>query len=404
MARPLRAAPPAKPARPARSAPPRRQPAASLPPSQAAVADLDLLRQLSNAVAVSGDEGAVRRLVLEAIRPYVDEVKVDALGSVLAVKRAPRKRDAPRVLLAAHMDEVGLMILDHEADGSLRFEVVGGIGDRALLGKPVLVGPRRLPGVIGAVPVHLLNGDRQSTVVRASHMRIDIGATSAEAARRLVTLGDRATFATEFAVLGGPDGGALRGKALDDRLGCASLIALLRAGPYPVDLHAAFTVQEEVGLRGARVAGYAVEPAAAFALDCTPALDLPDSRGRENTQYNSRLGLGPALYVADGRTISDRRLVDHLTRVAESAGLPYQFRQPGGGGTDAGAIQQARAGVPVVSVSVPARYLHEPAALARLADWRATLALVEQALLQFGPDVLKRRATPARPRARSARL
>ena len=371
---------------------PRRTPAA--PPPRQAEPDLDLLRQLSNAVGVSGDEGAVRRLVLEAIRPHVDEVKVDALGSVLAVKRAAKNRNAPRVLLAAHLDEVGLMILDHDADGSLRFEIVGGISERTLLGKAVLVGARRLPGVIGAAPVHLLTGDRQSTVVHSGQMRIDIGAGSAEAARRLVALGDRATFATEFTTMGA----TLRGKALDDRLGCATLIALLRAGPYPVDLHAAFTVQEEVGLRGARVAGYAVEPQAAIALDCTPALDLPDSRGRENTQYNSRLGLGPALYVADGRTISDRRLVDHLVRTAEAAGLPYQFRQPGGGGTDAGAIQQTRAGVPVASVSVPARYLHEPAALARLEDWRGTLRLVELALEQFGPDVLKRGAGAARDR------
>ena len=327
----------------------------------------------------------MRRLVLEAIGPHVDEVKVDTLGNVLAVKRAAR-RAAPRLLLAAHMDEVGLMIVDHDTDGSLRFEVVGGVSERVLLGKAVIVGPRRLPGVIGAAPVHLLGGERLETVVRPGQMRIDIGAGNLDAARRQVAVGERATFATEFAVLGG----TLRGKALDDRLGCASLIGLLRGGPYPVELHAAFTVQEEVGLRGARVAGYAVEPQAAIALDCTPANDLPDSRGRENTQYNARLGQGPVIYLADARTISDRRLVDYLRRLAEDAHLPYQIRQPGGGGTDAGAIQQTRAGVPVVSVSVPARYLHSPAALARAADWENTFRLLALALEHFDARVLKR--------------
>ena len=366
-------------------------------PARAAKPDLELLRALSNAAAVSGDEGAVRKLVLEAIRPHVDEVHVDALGSVLAVKRAAKGRSAkggsaPRLLLAAHMDEVGLMIVDHDSDGSLRFDLVGGVNEATLLGKAVLVGPRRLPGVIGAAPVHLLSGERRETPMRSGQMRIDLGAGSQDAARRQVALGERATFATEFAVLddGAGKAVALRGKALDDRLGCASLIGLLRGGPYPVELHAAFTVQEEVGLRGARVAGYAVEPDAAIALDCTPANDLPDSRGRENTQYNARLGHGPVIYVSDAHTISDRRLVDYLRRTAAGTKLPHQIRQPGGGGTDAAAIQKSRAGVPVVSVSVPARYLHSPAALARAADWENTFKLLALALAGWDTSVLKR--------------
>jgi putative aminopeptidase FrvX len=360
------------------------QPASRRQPAN--LADVELLRSLSNAVSVSGDEGAVRKLVLEAIGPHVDEVKVDALGNVLAVKRAAKGRRGPRLLLAAHMDEVGLMIVDHDSDGGLRFEVVGGVSERVLLGKAVVVGPRRLPGVIGAAPIHLLNNDRMETVVRTGQMRIDIGAGSQEVARRQVALGERATFATEFTLLDG----ALRGKALDDRLGCTTLISLLRGGPYPVELNAVFTVQEEVGLRGARVAGYAVEPDAAIALDCTPSNDLPDSRGRENTQYNARLGHGPVIYLADARTISDSRLVSFVCRTAEGAGIPYQIRQPGGGGTDAGAIQQTRAGVPVASISVPARYLHTPAALARTEDWENSLRLVQQVLERFDSKVLKK--------------
>lgn len=349
--------------------------------------DLALLRELSNAVAVSGDESAVRKIVLEAIQGHADEVKVDALGNVLAVKHARNGGSRDRVLVAAHMDEVGLMITDIESDGALRFETVGSIADTVLLGKTVLVGAKRLPGLIGAAPVHLLSDERRGSIIKANQMRIELGVTSGEAAKKLVKVGDRATFATELAEVGP----SLRGKALDNRLGCATLIELLRGPAYGFELHAAFTVQEEVGLRGARVAGHAADPACAFVLDCTPAHDLPHADSeKENTQYNARLGLGPALYVADRATISDDRLVRYLRQTAEGAGLPWQYRQPGGGGTDAGAIHLARGGVPSVSVSVPGRYLHTPAALVRADDWRNSLRLMRRALENWTPKVLKR--------------
>ncbi len=379
--------------KPIRKPTPKPKPAAKAPPKAALVTaansasggDIELLRQLSNAAAVSGDEGAVRQLVLNAIRPHADEVKVDALGNVLAIKKGTGKGE--RVLVAAHMDEVGFMISDIEADGALKFEVVGGVSDGVLNGKAVLVGPKRLPGLIGSMPIHLLPDDRRSTVVKVNQLRMEIGCTTGEAAKKLVKVGDRATFATEFAVVGP----SLRGKALDDRLGCATLIELLRGPAFACDLHAAFTVQEEVGLRGARVAGYAANPACAFVLDCTPALDLPHSDAeRENTRYNSRLGLGPAIYVSDAATISDDRLVRYLQQTAEKNGLPYQIRQPGGGGTDAGAIHLARGGVPSVSISVPGRYLHTPVSLVRADDWHNSLRLVRTALENWTPKVMKR--------------
>lgn len=352
--------------------------------------DLNFVAQLSNTVAVSGDEGAVRKLILDAIRPHVDEVKVDALGNVLAVRRS-RSRNAQRVLVAAHMDEVGFMVTGYDSDGSLKFDVVGGVDERILPGKPVLVRAEGglLPGVIGAVPIHLLSPEQRNSVVKAKALRIDLGVENAEAAKKLVKAGDRGTFAAEFRTLGEGAERSLCGKALDNRLGCATLVELLKNGPYPCELHAAFTVQEEVGLRGARVIGYAVDPAAALVLDCTPARDLPPSREeRENIHYNTRLGLGPAIYVADASTLHDRRLIRYLRATAQQAGLPYQIRQPGGGSTDAGAIHIARAGVPSVSVSVPGRYLHAPAALARLADWRNTVALLQAALAGWSAKVL----------------
>ncbi|MDW8326485.1 MAG: M42 family metallopeptidase [Anaerolineales bacterium] len=352
--------------------------------------DLDFVARLSNAVAVSGDESAVRKLILDVIRPHVDEMKVDALGNVLAVKRS-RSRNAQRMLVAAHMDEIGFMVTGHDSDGSLKFDVVGGVDERILPGKPVLVRAESglLRGVIGVAPIHLLNSEQRNSVVKVKALRIDLGVENAEAAKKLVKAGDRGTFATEFRTLGEGAEQSLCGKALDNRLGCATLVELLQNGPYPCELHAAFTVQEEVGLRGARVIGYAVNPAAAFVLDCTPARDLPPSlEERENIHYNTRLGLGPAIYVADPSTLHDRRLIRYLEATAQKAGLPYQIRQPGGGSTDAGAIHLARAGIPSVSVSVPARYLHTPAALARLADWRNTVALIQAALAGWSAKVL----------------
>jgi endoglucanase len=168
----------------------------------------------------------------------------------------------------------------------------------------------------------------------------------------------------------------------------ATLIELVKNSPPNIDLLEAFTVQEEVGLRGAGVAAHALDPDLAIAIDSTPANDLPSWDGSENTAYNTHLDAGPAIYLADGSTLSDPRLVRYLIETAEAAGIPYQVRQPGGGGTDAGAIHRARAGIPSISVSVPGRYAHTAAGLARLSDWEHTLALLHRALAQLDPQLL----------------
>ncbi len=345
-------------------------------------AQIKLLERLSNACAVSGDEREVRAIVLEEVRPHADEVKVDALGNVL-VTRKGKGRKRLRAMLAAHMDEVGFMLTYDDGDGIFRFETVGGLDERQLVGKPVWVGSEHLPGVIGAKPIHLTKADERKKAIPIDSLRIDIGPEAKAKA------GDRAAFATRFARLGP----SLRGKALDDRLGVATLIELVKHAPPNVDLLAAFTVQEEVGLRGARVAAYAFEPDLGIAIDCTPAMDLPsweqeNGQPVENTGYNTRLDAGPAIYVADGATLADPRLVRHLVDTAEALEIPFQFRQPGGGGTDAGAIHLSRAGVPSVSVSVPGRYAHTAAGLARLSDWQHTLALLHAALARLSRKTL----------------
>ena len=341
-----------------------------------------ILKELSEAVGVSGDEGAVRILLKKAIAGHVDEMWVDNLGNLLAIKRGTGEV-ALRVLVDAHMDEIGMMITGFDSDGTLRFEPVGGIDDRVMLGKMVWVGPKRLPGVIGGKPIHLLEDGEYKSVARRKGLRIDIGAADKDGAKREVKIGDRATFATEFLDLGP----TMMGKAFDDRVGCAVIVELLRGDPFPCDLAIAFTVQEEVGLRGARVAGYRLEPDIAFALEGTLCDDLPKD---DDVSPVTELGQGPALTVMDRGTIADPRLVSFLTATAEAHDIPFQFRRVTGGGTDAGALHLSRAGVPSAGVSIPCRYIHAPAAICSKGDFDNCVRLMRAALMELTPAVIAR--------------
>ncbi len=349
-------------------------------------AQIRLLERLCRAVAVSGDEKQVRTIVLEQIEAHADEINVDAVGNVLAVRRGSQK-PALKVMLAAHMDEVGFMITHDEGGGIFRFETVGGLDVRQLAGKSVVVGQSQVPGVIGAKPVHLSTPSERRNSIPLDNLRIDIGSE----AKASVRPGDRAVFSPNFQPLGAGLSRSLRGKAMDDRVGVATLIELFKYAPAHIDLLAAFTVQEEVGLRGATVAGYTLAPDLAIVLECTPAQDLPHwDVEEENTRYNARLGHGPAIYRVDRATLSDSRLFEYLAGVADEHKIRYQFRQAGSGGTDAGAIHKTRAGVPSVSVGVPGRYLHTAASLIRLADWRGAFQLIHAALHGLDAELLSR--------------
>jgi len=341
------------------------------------------LRNLSNAPGISGDESAVRRMVIDSIKDHVDELRVDTMGNVLAVKHAQGKARL-RVMLDAHLDEIGFMIFGANDDGSLKFRAVGGVDDRILPGKAVLVGPDRLPGVIGVKPIHLLKGEM--SVMKIEDLAIDIGAANDSEANNLVTIGQTAVFATEFRTWNG----IASGKALDDRAGCAVLIEVLRGPRSPVEILAAFTVQEEVGLRGAQVAAHTFDPDAAVAIDATPANDLPPTIDQD-VSPNTRLGHGPAIYVMTRHDLSDPHLVQHFMTTGDALKIPYQMRQPGGGGTNAGGIIPARSGVPTISVSVPTRYLHSPASLIYLKDVRTTVKLVRESVARLTPEILHRR-------------
>ncbi len=354
---------------------------------RAAVEDFDwgLLARLSEARGISGAEAAVRRILVEALGGRLQELRADSMGSLYgrlpAEPAAAGHRPPPRVMVCAHMDEVGLMVTGIGRDGSLAVEAVGGIDARVLLGQPVAVGDEGLPGVIGLKPVHLSSPGERETPPALKELKVDIGVDSAEAAERLVSPGDAVTFATRFLDLGP----TLLGKAFDDRGGCALLCALVDRA-YPVTVEAVFTVQEEVGLRGARVAAHRVAPDCALVLECGTTDDTP--KERDDTPV-MRLGAGPAITVMDRSMIADRRLVAHLLATAEAEGIPCQIRAPKGGGTDGGRIHLSRAGVPTAVVSLPCRYLHAPASLIAKSDLLHALALLRAALRRLSWEVLE---------------
>lgn len=333
-----------------------------------------LLARLSEARGVSGDEGAVRNLILEQVRPHVEAFRVDAMGNLLVVKG--RHKPGPRVMVAAHMDEVGLMITHVEKNGWLRFAKVGGIDDRLLPGKRVLIGPDAVPGVIGSKPIHL-DEKGARTVTPAADMVIDIGVTSRAEAEKVVRPGHYATFDTAFGAFGQ---GCWKGKAFDDRAGCAVLVELLRH-EYDFPVYGAFTVQEEVGLRGAATAAYAIAPDLALVLEGTTCADIP---GNEPHRQSTRLGDGPAITVMDRAHIPPRWLVDRLAAAAERRGVPYQWKRTTAGGTDAGPIHLSRTGVPTAVVSVPCRYIHSPCAVMSRRDFDAAQQLVRGFLEDLG--------------------
>jgi endoglucanase len=341
---------------------------------------MTILKELSEAIGVSGQEGPVRSIVLNAIREHVDQVEVDTMGNVLALKRGTAS-DPVRVMIAAHMDEVGLMVIGHDSQGFLRFNEVGGIPDPMLPGKVVLVGPEAIPGVIGVKPVHLADDDEIEKAVKMENLVIDIGANSKKEAEGLAPLGTCAAFSTKFREIGP----TVSGKAFDDRAGCAVLVELLLGERFPCDVHAAFTVQEEVGLRGARVAAFKIKPDCGFALEGTICDDIPKDKDESPT---TKLGDGPAISVMDRTYIADKRLLDLLMSTAKELEIPYQIKQPGVGGTDAGAMVRSRAGVPSVGLAVPSRYIHSPVALLSLADFDNTVRLMRESLSRLSRRTL----------------
>ena len=349
----------------------------------------ELLGRLSEAFGPSGNEKAVRALVRDEIQASVDKIDVDAMGNLIAFKAGAGPEPRLRVMLSAHMDEVGFMITKVNKNGTLSFRAPA-VDARMLLAKRLVIGEGRLPGIIGAPVPHLQKGDAAGRVVDANELFIDIGASEEKGANGKVTVGDFATFATRYTPLSeDPAWPTVRGKAFDDRAGCATLVTLLKGERYPVDVYGVFTVQEEVGLRGARAAAHRVDPQAAFALEGTICDDLPRPPDEDSTPV-TRLGEGPAITLMDRSMVAHPGLVSLLQETAAAENIPVQYKAPGLGGTDSGAIHVARGGIPSIAVAVPCRYIHGPAAILNLSDLQATVRLMDAALRRIAPEHLAR--------------
>lgn len=329
------------------------------------MADIKLLKELCALEGVSGNEGSVRARILEEIKPHATRVEVDALGNVIAFKKGSQPAKT-RLMLSAHMDEVGLILTHITDEGLLKFTAVGGIDQRVLCGKQVVVNGHF--GVIGGKPVHLMKGDEREKAVPVDELSIDIGAENREDAERAVSLGDVASFVSGF----DDTGSMLRGKALDDRVGCALLVELLRRD-LPYDMTVAFCVQEEVGLRGARCAAYSVEPQAAIVVETTTAADVA---GVDEGKEVCHLGAGPVVSFMDRSTIYDKEYYRLAFSLAKEAGIACQTKHAVAGGNDAGAIHVSRGGVRTIAVSLPCRYLHAPWGMIAKSDLAATEQLL----------------------------
>ncbi len=342
---------------------------------------MDTLRQLSEMAGIPGREDHVRHFIAERIAPSVDRLETDALGNLHAVRSCGRE-GAPKLMIAAHMDEIGFVVRFVDDRGFLRLQPLGGFDPRNLFARQVTVhasqAERELVGVLNPAgkPVHLSTAEERGKVPALDAFFVDLG-LEAERVKAMVRVGDMVTLRQPFADLGS----VVTGKALDDRAGCWILMETLeRLEDAAMDVHAVFTVQEEVGVRGATTSAFKVAPDLAVALDTTLAVDTPESRDDLRV---TQLGKGTAIKVMDSMSISTRWLVDALVELAERRAVPYQLEVLPLGGTDAAAMQRSREGAPSITISTPSRYVHTVTEMVAKADLEAAVALL-RAMIEEG--------------------
>ncbi|MDV0443602.1 M42 family metallopeptidase [Methanorbis rubei] len=335
-----------------------------------------LLQKLSNAHGISGFESSVAKIIRDEVAPFVDEVTTDKMGNLIAVK----KGDDFKIMLAAHMDEIGLMVQFVDDHGFIRFVGIGGWYNPVLVSQRVLLHGEKgvVRGVLGTKPPHVMSDEDRKKPVGFEDMFIDVGATSPEEVEALgISVGTPVTIDREFAQLSGT---VVTGKAFDNRAGCAMLIGALREMETKHTIYAVFTVQEEVGLKGAKTSSFTLNPDVAIATDVT----IPgDSPGIERRKAPVFMGKGPVVVAvsASGRGhIADPRVVSWLVKTGKKFDIPVQVEVGDGGNTDASAINFERGGIPSVPVSVPARYIHSPVEVVDLRDVQAGISLIAKAV------------------------
>ncbi|AUB56523.1 MULTISPECIES: M42 family metallopeptidase [Methanobacterium] len=332
-----------------------------------------ILEKLSNAYGVSGFEDDVRNLMMEELKGHVDDLDVDNMGNLIATKKG--KPDGKKVMLAAHMDEIGLIVRYIDKEGFIKFSKLGGINDQMLLNQEVYIhsNGEKILGVIGSKPPHRMKAAEKKKPVQYENMFIDIGASDKEDAEEMVNVGDPITIKQKFAEL---KNDLVMGNAMDNRVGCAILLEVMKRARSDATIYGVGTVQEEVGLKGARTAAYRINPDMALALDVTISGDHP---GMKEEDAPAKAGEGPCIILTDA---SGRGIITHpqvkelLIQVADEEEIPYQLEVSEGGTTDATAIHLTREGIPTGVISPPSRYIHTPVSVVNINDVENAVKLI----------------------------
>lgn len=331
--------------------------------------DVKLFKDLCEAIGAPGFEYGVRELIIKEMTPLADEIKVDNIGNVVALIKG--KSSEKSIMCAAHMDEIGFIVRHIDDNGFIRILPLGGFDAKTLTAQRVMVhGKKDLPGCLGVKPVHVMTPDERSKMPAVTDYVVDLGMTKEEV-EKYVTIGDPITRVSDLVEMGD----CLNVKSIDNRGGCYMLVqackSIVKSGFRPdYDLYAVFTVQEEVGLRGAHAATLAINPTFAFALDVTIAFDTPGSSAHDKCTV---LGKGTAIKVYDGTLITDRRMVDFMRALSDEAKIPYQLELLAAGGTDAGALQKFTAGGSICgALSIPVRNVHQHIEMAHKVDIQAS--------------------------------
>lgn len=334
-----------------------------------------LLKRLTEASGVSGNEKEVRDLIIDEIKDHVDSIKIDRIGNVIAYKKGKKETDKT-LMLAAHMDEVGLLVTDIDSMGLLKFTTVGGIDKRVLVSKVVNIGRDKLPGVIGAKPIHLQKPEERKRALDIDSLYIDFGAKSKEDAEKYVSIGDYVSFHSDYTEFGT---NKVKAKALDDRVGCAILIDLLK-NVEDTSFYGVFTTMEELGLRGAGPAAFELDPDYGIILEGTICADGSDMKDHT---MPTRLGEGPAISLMDRTTVYDPRMRKLVEDTAKRNSIAYQYRKASSGGNDSGVIHTSKAGCVTTSLSVPCRYIHSNVSVMDKTDFENTYKLAYELVNNF---------------------
>jgi len=334
---------------------------------------MQLLKRLCETPGISGYENQVTKIIRDELQKLCDEVKIDRMGNIIALKKAEKKGNNKKlkIMLAAHMDQIGFLVKSIDKNGFIRFARIGGFDVKTLVAQRVVVhGKKDLIGVIGSKPIHVLEEEEKKKAPDIKELFIDVGLNKKDV-EKIVQTGDYITFDRDFVQMNGK---MLTSLALDNRVGVyAVLEALKRVKNNQVDIYAVATSQEEVGLRGALTSTYAIEPDVGIAVDVTVAMDTPGIREEEKGCF---LGKGTAITIMNSSMIAHRGLCNFLKELAEENKISYQVDLMERGGTDAGAIQKARSGVITGGISIPSRYIHSVVEMCHRDDIEATIQLL----------------------------